>query len=107
MMALRAPVHAAASAALVRSWRFRLWMAVSVLLGLGLTAVPLFNVLGYELALATAIVGSIAGLDLGAALARRAVAAPETGGAGPGRTVAVLVGRAGGIGVAVVVPPAI
>jgi len=106
-MALRAPVHAAATAALVRSWRFRVWMAVSVLLGLGLTAVPLFGVLGYELALATAIVGSLAGLDLGAALARRAVAVPDTGAAGPGRSVASLVGRAAGVAVAVVVPPAI
>jgi hypothetical protein len=43
---------------------------VATALGLALGTVPLFGVLGYELALWTALLGSIAGLDLGAALAR-------------------------------------
>ncbi len=51
-------------------WRLRIWIALMVALGVGLGRVPLFNVLGYELALTMALVGAVAGLDLGAAVAR-------------------------------------
>ncbi len=51
-------------------WRLRIWIALMVVLGLAMGLIPLFGVLGYELALVMAVVGTIAGLDLGAAVAR-------------------------------------
>jgi hypothetical protein len=51
--------------------RFQVWLGLSAVLGLGLAQLPLFGVLGYELALALSVFVSLAGLDLGAALARR------------------------------------
>ena len=45
-------------------WRIRIWISAAVALGIGVGFVPLFNVLGYELAIAAAVFGSIAGLDL-------------------------------------------
>jgi hypothetical protein len=51
-------------------WRLRIWVGVAVALGLGLGLLPLFGVLGYELALVMSVVAAIAGLDLGAAHAR-------------------------------------
>src|SRR5438045_628659 len=50
--------------------RVRLWITAAVVLGVGLGFVPRLGVLGYELAIVGAVFGSIAGLDLGAALAR-------------------------------------
>src|SRR6185369_5232403 len=56
---------------MARRWRLWVWLSVAVLvLGFGLGFVPLFNVLGYELAIAVSIFAALAGLDLGAALAR-------------------------------------
>src|SRR5688572_10006548 len=56
---------------MMRRKRLWVWLSVStVLLGLGLGPVPLFNVLGYELAVITSLFAAIGGLDLGAALAR-------------------------------------
>ena len=72
-------------------WRLRIWLAVMVVLGLGVGALPLFGVLGYELALTMAVVGSVAGLDLGAAVARELqwMDAPAIERAGyPGRALA-------------------
>lgn len=65
------------------TWRWRGWAATIVLLAVGSGQVPLFGVLGYELAFAAALVGSVAGLDLGAAAARHALASE------PGRAPAV------------------
>jgi hypothetical protein len=56
---------------MMRRWRLWVWLTVAALvLGVGLGFVPLFNVLGYELALAASVFAAIAGLDLGAAFAR-------------------------------------
>ena len=67
----------AAFAALRRmKFRPRIWLGLMVLFGLGLGQVPLFGVLGLELAVAAAAVATICGLDLGAALARELVRKP-------------------------------
>ncbi len=50
--------------------RLRIWVGVAVALGLGLGLLPLFGVLGFELAVVVSVVAAIAGLDLGAAYAR-------------------------------------
>ncbi len=50
-----------------RAWT---WALVITGFALALGAMPLFGVLGYELALACSLVGAILGLDVGAALAR-------------------------------------
>src|SRR5688500_6048033 len=56
---------------MLRRWRLWIWLGVAVLLlGIGLGWVPLFNVLGYELAVAVSLFAAIAGLDIGAAYAR-------------------------------------
>src|SRR4051812_9348685 len=60
----------AAIRSMAARWRLRIWIVIAVGLGLGLGLLPLFGVLGYELALVGAVFGSVAGLDLGAALAR-------------------------------------
>lgn len=53
------------------TWRWRGWFAAILLQALIAGWLPLVGVLGYELALWAAAVGSLAGLDLGAAYARR------------------------------------
>lgn len=51
--------------------RIWIWLSLSVVvLGLAIGLVPLFNVLGFELAIAVSIFAAICGLDLGASLAR-------------------------------------
>ncbi len=62
-----------------RVGRLWTWLAVVTALGLGLGLLPLFGVLGYELAIAMAPVAAILGLDLGAALARALARLPATG----------------------------
>jgi hypothetical protein len=47
-----------------------MWIAVVVVIALLLGLLPLFGVLGYELALVMSVVAAVAGLDLGAAVAR-------------------------------------
>lgn len=49
-----------------------IWLACATALAVGLCFVPLFGVLGYELALVTAVLASVSGLDIGAARARAA-----------------------------------
>jgi hypothetical protein len=83
--------------ALLRSWRMRIWLGISALISLALVQLPLFGVVGFELALVAAALGSLAGLDLGAALVRRAQvtpARPLDRAAPPSRLVLALAGRA-------------
>ncbi len=93
---------------LFRSWRIRVWLGLAALLTLGLVQLPLFGVVGFELALVAAAFGSLAGLDLGAALVRRAQAAaarPLDRAVPPWRLVLALAGRAPLAPLAVVVVP--
>src|SRR5262245_29545951 len=60
----------------LRSWRVRVWLVLAIAIGIWLSFVPLFDVLGFELAVAGSLFASLAGVDLGAALARRLQAAP-------------------------------
>lgn len=55
----------------IRTPRALVWLAIAVAAAIGLARLPLFGTLGFELALAMAALGSIAGLDLGAAWVRR------------------------------------
>src|SRR5687768_5314308 len=90
------PAIAAAVRGLVRSGRL-VWVGVLVVAALILVQLPLFGVLGYELALAATLLGSIVSLDLGIALARRAARVPAPALArarDPGRLVFALAGRA-------------
>src|SRR3954447_22630853 len=66
-----------------RRRRLRAWGALAVVLGVGLGWVPLFGVLGFELATATALFAAIMGLDVGSALARVTQRRPPGPGAAP------------------------
>ena len=102
------PAIAEATRALARSWRW-VWVALELALAIVCVQLPLFGVLGYELALVATVLGSIASLDLGAALARRAarVAAPALARArDPIGVVARLAARAALIALAVTAIPA-
>jgi hypothetical protein len=94
---------------LLRRPRLWIWCAISAVLALVLGMVPLFGVLGFELALWTALLGSIAGLDLGAALARElhAPASVAEQSRHAGRTLCVTTLAAGGMAIAVVLVPAL
>ncbi len=90
-----------------RRRRLRVWGALAVVLGVGLGWVPLFGVLGFELATAVALFAAVMGLDLGSALAReRQRQRPE---AGDGESCAGRMARstaaAAGMAVAVAVVP--
>jgi hypothetical protein len=66
-------------------WRLRIWALLAVVLGVGLGWVPLFGVLGFELATAAALFAAVMGLDLGSACARELARMPAGGpGGGPG-----------------------
>lgn len=82
----------------------QIWLGVAATLGVGLCFVPLFGVLGYELALVAAAFATIAGLDLGAAGARAAQSAAVGPRAGGEFLPAVL--GSSGIAVAVALVPA-
>jgi hypothetical protein len=97
----------AARRAVARGWRLRVWLALTTVGGLGLAMLPLFGVLGYELALAVAIVGSLAGLDLGAALGRTARRLWAAGGRSGPRAALALAGSGALFALVVVVPPAV
>jgi len=100
------PAIAAAVRGLARSPRLA-WLAVEVVVGLVLAELPLFGVLGYEHALVATLIGSIASLDLGIALARRATRGDATFAAGRSapRFVLALTWRAGMIALAVTAIP--
>ena len=94
---------------LLRRPRPWIWCAISGVLGLVLGMIPLFGVLGFELALWTAVLGSIAGLDLGAALARElhAPASVAERARHAGRTLCTTTLAASGMAVVVVLVPAV
>src|SRR5262245_34720341 len=93
-----------------RRWRLRGWVGVAVVVfGVGLGWVPLFNVLGYELAIAMAVFAAVSGLDLGAAIAREMQWMQEPALARatyPGRAMARSTIAATGLAVSVTLPPA-
>src|SRR5689334_7707630 len=93
-----------------RSWRVRIWLGIMVVVGIVCTQLPLFGVLGYELAVVASLVASVAAIDLGAALARRLQAEPPPPLAvarPPARLVAGLTVRAALIAVVVALPPGV
>ena len=95
---------------LLARWRLRIWITCAIALGVGLGFVPLFGVLGFELAIVGAVFGSVAGLDLGAALAREMMwtEAPAIERANyPGRALARGAAQAAGVAVGVTLIPAI
>ncbi|HEY5946570.1 MAG TPA: hypothetical protein VIV40_13805, partial [Kofleriaceae bacterium] len=96
---------------MLRRWRLWIWLTVAVLvLGVAIGFVPLFNVLGYELAIVTSLFGAISGLDLGAALAREMQWMQEPAlvrAVYPGRAIARSSVMAVGLAVGVVLPPAL
>src|SRR5689334_19059791 len=95
---------------MTRRWRLWVWFALSVLVfGLALGLVPLFNVLGYELAIAVSLLAVVSGLDLGVAYARELQWLDEPGIARavyPGRALARSSVAAAGLAIAMVAPPA-
>lgn len=71
-----------------RRRRLAIWSGLALVLGIWLGQLPLFGVLGFELAMAAALFAAVMGLDVGSALARerqRATGEPTTT-AGPART---------------------
>jgi len=94
-----------------RRWRLWVWVGVSVgLFGFAMGLFPLFNVLGYELALACSVLAAVSGLDLGAALARELQWMDEPAIARavyPGRALGRSCVAAATVAVAVVLPPAV
>src|SRR3954470_7034236 len=89
--------------------RLRAWGALAVVLGIGLGWVPLFGVLGFELATAAALFAAVMGLDVGSAFARELARMPE-GGAEDARAGRVLLRStlaASGLAVAVIAIPAV
>lgn len=88
--------------------RVMIWAIAAVALGLGVGLVPLFGVLGFELALALAVFGSVCALDLGAAFARALQQMPAPGlvrATYPGRTVARLAPVAAAVPIGVLLLP--
>src|SRR4051812_26404413 len=75
--------------------RLRAWGALAVVLGVGLGWVPLFGVLGFELATAVALFAAVMGLDLGSALARERQRQGGDGERAGGRMVRSTVAAAG------------
>ncbi|HEX7842637.1 MAG TPA: hypothetical protein VF469_34425, partial [Kofleriaceae bacterium] len=93
---------------LARRRRLRIWAVLAAVLGIGLGWVPLFGALGFELALAAALLAAVMGLDVGSALARELQRIP--GGVErtyAGRTMAAATVAAAGVAVAVAVIPAV
>jgi tetratricopeptide (TPR) repeat protein len=86
------------------------WIAIAVALGIGLGFVPLFGVLGLELALVAAVFGAIMGADVGSSLARTLARAPAEGvtrSAFAGRTLGKSAVSAALLAVAVAAIPAV
>jgi hypothetical protein len=94
-------------------WRLRIWAALAGVLGVGLGSVPLFGVLGFELATAAALFAAAMGLDVGSAFARelqrRAAGGEGEGEAASyaGRTMVRATLAASGLAMAVAAIPAL
>lgn len=98
---------AGATVALARSWRWRIWVVILLVLALLLTRLPLFGVLGFEFSLVMAVMGSIAAADLGANLVHRArhdTSAVERL-ASPGQAMYHLIVAASGLALALLLAP--
>lgn len=92
----------------LRSLRVLIWAAILTLAGLIMAFMPLFDVLGFEWAFVMAVLAAPASGDLAGALVRRARAAdraPLERAVGPVRMLAVLLGRAALVNLALLVPP--
>src|SRR4051812_37276865 len=59
--------------------RLWVWILLVTAFAIGLGFLPLFGVLGFELAVAAALLAAIAGVDVGARLARELQTMPSTG----------------------------
>lgn len=91
-------------------WRLWIWIGLATVLGVGLGWVPLFGVLGFELATAAALFAAVMGLDVGSALARELQRMPVIGVARAeyaGRTMVRSTAAAVGLAVAVAAIPAV
>lgn len=90
-------------------WRLRIWAGLAVVLGVGLGWVPLFGVLGFELATAAALFAAVMGLDVGSAFARELARMPEVGAEGTtaGRVMLRSTLAASGLAAAVTAIPAV
>ena len=106
---LRAGVRAGLGAVTARfGWRPLFWTVVLALLALVLDAVPLFDVLGYDFSFAVGLAAALAAVDVGHGTVARWREAQAVGGAAPAAdpsTVATLVVRAIGRGLALLVVP--
>lgn len=90
--------------------RLWIWVALAAVLGVGLGWVPLFGVLGFELATAAALFAAVMGLDLGSAFARELQRLPAIGvarAAYAGGTMARSTVGAAALAVAVAMIPAV
>ncbi len=96
---------------MLRRWRLWIWLSVAVgVLGLGIGLVPLFNVLGYELAVAVSLFAAVSGLDIGAALARELQWMQQPAivkSAYPGRALARTTATASLLAIGIALPPAL
>ena len=103
-------MNAAALRRLLKRPRPWIWAGLAATLGIALGFVPLFGILGYELAFVTAIFATIAGLDLGAALARELQTGPAPvaeRARHAGRSYATATAAAAGLAVAVASVPGV
>jgi hypothetical protein len=86
------------------------WILLTTAFAIGIGLLPLFGVLGYELAVASALFGAIAGVDVGARLARELQTMPVSAlarAAWPGRTLAASTAAAAGLAAALMLIPAV
>jgi hypothetical protein len=100
----------AAIRAMGRGRRLWIWVALAAAMGVGLGWVPLFGVLGFELATAVALVAAVMGLDVGSALARELQRMPVVGVARAeyaGRTMVRSTVAAAGLAVGVALVPGV
>ena len=91
-------------------WRTRVWVTLAVGLGIGLGRMPLFGVLGFELATVAALFAAVMGLDLGSAHARARSTSASAGvdrAAYASRTMLRATATAAGQAVAVIAIPAV
>ena len=98
----------AATLAHLRSLRVAVWAAILAVASAIMAFVPLFDVLGFEWAFVMALLAAPASGDLAGALIRRARAAerpPLDRAMGPARLLAVLLGRAALVNLALLLPP--